>query len=749
MTGTPIYRSTLSGDEAEVQRQLTQYAHDFQELLGRYSQLVQRHENLKDSHGRLSEAKQVLGRLTRSYQGLCLVVDQHGNIECASESARLTFMLNEGSISQLQQLVAPFHLPHVEMMLKGVVDGNDDFWSEQTDFVLYPGGDPMRSQMFAVHFLNLSQGKEGRIGWFMRELPPNEAANADMERLSALDKRIYRGAMVIDTQGKVLAVDPTFSSGLGYASEELRGETPQMIRSSRGDPLCQDAFLEEVRVKGGWQGEIISFSKTDQPFRQSLCITPVKDRDTKTTAYLAVFSDEEMMVAAERAILDAICHDPLTNLPTLSLFKERGSQKIAAAWRGASRVALLSVTLDRLQWLARIEGEEVGETLIQIASERVQEAIRGCDILTRSGPDKFAILLVGPRTETELSGIARRMIEALSTPIHVRKKRLVIGGSIGCALFPHDGIEISMLIEHAETAMHQAHKEGGNRYRMYSHTMPAPSAIAAGALEQDFRKALEQKELYLAYQPHVASNGHTQLLACEAHLRWRHSSLGDVSWEEYTSQTLLSDASAETGIRMLSCAWLLRTACQQLKTWQSLGLNGLNMVINLTAAQLRSEALSQVLAKILAETGLDPCRLELTLTEMENSIISENDLKHCLKLRKMGVRIILRNFGTYRANPAQITTRPFDGMRVERSFVRCSHPKTICDTGLDWVVGIGSTMELDLISDPPQHELFSGRKGYLTQGYLKGCLMMPDTFSDWALGKDQIRNDTEAIEDGT
>ena len=173
------------------------------------------------------------------------------------------------------------------------------------------------------------------------------------------------------------------------------------------------------------------------------------------------------MRKAERFILANVDHDPETGLPNPELFHALVSNKIASAWRGGLRVTVLSIALDRLKWLRETEDSSVSQALLLIASERLQVATRGCDKIAQSGDGHFLALLTGVRNGTELGAITERIVRALSEPYVAGKQKLLTSCSIGCAMFPQDGVDAADLISHAESAMKRVQKDGGGRFLRY------------------------------------------------------------------------------------------------------------------------------------------------------------------------------------------------------------------------------------------------------------------------------------------
>lgn len=209
-------------------------------------------------------------------------------------------------------------------------------------------------------------------------------------------------------------------------------------------------------------------TKDGQLLSQWMSVTAIKDSADQTVAYATLLSDQNMMLSAERTMLDAVYHDTLTGLPNQALFQNMVERKLCVASHSGSGATLLTIALDRLQWIQDTQDQGMSEAVLLAVSERLQEAIRGCDILARTGHDRFAILLAGLEQESDLTLMATRVIKALATPILLRKQKLVMGGSVGCARYPQDGGTAVQLAEHADMAMLLARKEGGNRYRLYS-----------------------------------------------------------------------------------------------------------------------------------------------------------------------------------------------------------------------------------------------------------------------------------------
>lgn len=450
-----------------LELQLEQYAQDFQELAGRHSALDLRHENLKASHARLVAAREVLASQTPTFSAPCLAINQRGEILLATNSARDMFMRDGDLAPQIQNIVAPFHLTHLETMLTNMAANCVDLLSGATEFFLCKGSDPTTACLFSVHFICLPAGDSTVMYWIMRDLTSPAPADSDTDRMASLVKNLHRGAAVLDLDGKILAIDAHFTGLTGFGTADVAGCAPSMLQTANGQPVFTSELSAELRSTGSWRGNVSTCTKKGRPLHQWMTVSAVDNRLSVTVAYLAVLSDRENMRKAERFMLATVDHDPETGLPNLDLFYALVSNKIASAWRGGLRVTVLSIALDRLKWLRDTEDSSVSQAVLLTASERLQEATRGCDTVAQSGGDHFLALLIGVRNGAELGAIAGRIVHALSEPYVVGKQTLLTSCSIGCAMFPQDGVDVGDLVSHAESATARAQKDGGGLFLRY------------------------------------------------------------------------------------------------------------------------------------------------------------------------------------------------------------------------------------------------------------------------------------------
>jgi diguanylate cyclase (GGDEF)-like protein len=526
-------------------------------------------------------------------------------------------------------------------------------------------------------------------------------------------------------------MDLAFSRATGYGNLELTGQNINLLRSVRGDEIISEEIWTETKKNERWQGPVTNYTQSGRPLRQWLTVTTIKGKAKRSSAYIFSFTDLSMHMGAERTILDTSEYDGLTGLPVMSVFNEKVNQKITHAWEGGPRVTLLAIELDYLRLFDNEPDRDRSDVVIETVTARLLEVIRGCDMLARSGPHSFVALMVGPKNETDVGPIAQRMIKTLTRDIPVYQEKLVIGASIGCASFPVDGVEASTLLEHAHVAMLHAYKDGGNRIRAYSQQMPTSTAQFSQTVHADFQQALAQDRLFLVFQPQIASGAQFKIFACEVQLRCQQPT-GDVDWKDYTAHT----GPHETGLE--STVWMIKEASKQLKSWDAQGLRGMNLVLNLTAAQITNTAIADAVADLPTDIGIDPCRLELTLTEAQSALITDKALERLILLKKMGVKIVVCDFGSGYASLKTLKSRPFDRLKFEQRFTREVQPQQqqgVADATF-WIQAIGVTMALENseASGPVRAPFVRLNKhnGHTIEGYLKGQPMLPSVLTSWA-----------------
>lgn len=394
---------------------------------------------------------------------------------------------------------------------------------------------------------------------------------------------------------------------------------------------------------------------------------------TQQGAYVGMGTGHDLMqIMTERkqAHLYHLAHyDALTGLPNRLLFEDRLTQALAQKHRTGQLVALLFLDLDRFKAINDTFGHAVGDLLLRAVAQRLTQSVRESDTVARMGGDEFTLIFGGLREPQDAGQIAHLILEAMTKPFLLEGHEVHVSTSIGITLYPLDtnGIAekkraIEILLKNADTAMYQAKDQGKNNYQFFKAEMNV-TTLERLLLENDLRKALENNEFILHYQPRIhCADG--SVSGMEALIRWRHPTLGLVSPATFIP------LAEETGLIVPIGEWVLRTACAQTKTWLDAGMRPLRVAVNISARQFKHADLIVTIKNVLQDTGLNPIYLEVELTEglaMENvkqTVITLN------ALNDLGVSIAIDDFGTGYSSLSYLKRFPVDFLKIDQSFVR-------------------------------------------------------------------------------
>lgn len=406
-------------------------------------------------------------------------------------------------------------------------------------------------------------------------------------------------------------------------------------------------------------------------------------------------------------------HDPLTDLPNRNLFNEHLSLALANAQRNGTLMAVIFLDLDSFKNINDSLGHSIGDLVLQHFAQRLNGCLRTGDTVARWGGDEFIILLPYINQAEETEKLAQRILDAIRQPFNVGDRQLYIKSSLGIAFYPQDGQDEETLIKNADAALYRAKEQGRSQYQFYSSTLTAKASELL-KLEHLLHEALEQRELFLCYQPQIdVTTG--KIFGMEALLRWHNRELGLISPGKFIP------LAEETGLIVPIGEWVLKTACQHNKAWQKAGIPPLQIAVNLSARQFQQRNLVDLISGVLAQTQLDPQWLELEVTE---SILMQdvNFARQALqKLKEMGVHISLDDFGTGYSSLSYLKKFPFHTIKIDRSFVRDLQDNPEDTAIIAAVIALGKGLNLKVIAEgvetEAQVELLKRLQCVQMQGY--------------------------------
>jgi diguanylate cyclase (GGDEF)-like protein len=422
---------------------------------------------------------------------------------------------------------------------------------------------------------------------------------------------------------------------------------------------------DSINRTDAWQGEIWNRRKNGEIFPEWLIITAVKELDEKSDQvnnYVASFSDITSRKAAEEEIKQLAFYDPLTKLPNRRLLLERLKHSIEVERRDGKRLALLMLDLDRFKAVNDSLGHLAGDELLQQVAARISARLRDVDIVARLGGDEFVVLLEDIGHAEDAARVAAEIILVLSKSFQLAQSNDVrIGVSIGISLYPEHGASYEMLMDHADTALYQAKDQGRGCYAYFSkdQTLAARERIS---LETRLRRAIEQGELRIFYQPQVdIASG--LIVGAEALVRWQDPVEGLILPIRFIP------IAEETGLILEIGEWVLRETCRQGRQWLDAGLPPLTLAVNVSPQQLRRGNISALVATCLSETGFPPENLELEMTESGLLENQDHVMEILNSLRAQGVRLAIDDFGTGFSSLAYLKHFPLDVLKIDKSFI--------------------------------------------------------------------------------
>ena len=484
---------------------------------------------------------------------------------------------------------------------------------------------------------------------------------------SSLDQRVKelnlalnnmrQGLVMFDESARVVVCNQRYIEMYGLSPDVVKtGSTlTEVIRhgaergSFSGDPEGLSASILK-RISTGAVTNICLHTADGRTMN-------VIERPVPGGGWVVTHDDISESRQAEARIAHLTRHDPLTDLSNRAQFHESLRQSLAWIRRGG-RLAVLLLDLDHFKTINDTLGHPVGDELLKAVAARLQQCVGETGTVGRLGGDEFGVLQIRIQDPSDTAALAVQIQQAVSAPYELNGHHLLINVSIGIALSPDEGLDADSLLRNADIALYGAKASGRGSYKFFEKAMDDRMKLQR-VLELDLRMALEQSEFELHYQPILNLETDT-ICGCEALLRWNHPTRGLIPPAEFIP--LAEDTGLIAGIG----AWVLRTACAAAATWP----DDIRVAVNVSPVQLHSDGLFDAVLDALQSTGLAPHRLEIEITEAILMRNNETTLDTLQRLRKLGIRIAMDDFGTGFSSLSYLRRFPFDKIKIDQSFVQ-------------------------------------------------------------------------------
>jgi diguanylate cyclase (GGDEF)-like protein/PAS domain S-box-containing protein len=485
------------------------------------------------------------------------------------------------------------------------------------------------------------------------------AVAASERRYRLLFERNLAGLYRTTVDGKILDCNSAFARILGYPSrEEVLKVTALDLYSDPGDRESFVARLKQQRVLVNFE---LCLRRRDGSPVWVLANESLMEETEGETVMDGSLIDITDRKRAEQQRWHQANHDALTDLPNRVLFNDRLSLAILHAQRRRQSLVVMFLDLDHFKRVNDTLGHSAGDELLVKVADRLRRCIRQDDTVARVGGDEFLLLLNGITREPDAAGMARKILGILAEPFLVQKRELFIEASIGIGLYPGDGADAETLVTNVDTAMYRAKETGRNSFQFFTRKMQEQSQERA-ALESGLRRALPRGEFVLHYQP-IYRLRDRSIVGIEALVRWRHPEKGILSPREFIP------LAEDVGLIARVGEWVLRQACEQLRTWQSLGAPPLRISVNVSPRQFQQRDFAANVRRIVRESGLEPSVLDLEITES----IAMHDVAHTgrvlSELADLGIQISMDDFGTGHSSLNYLKHFPIRRLKIDQSFV--------------------------------------------------------------------------------
>lgn len=506
-------------------------------------------------------------------------------------------------------------------------------------------------------------GKLLRFWGLVRDMTHRKTAEQNARLAAAVVENAAESIMVTDAAGNIVSVNPRFTEITGYELAEVQGKNPSFLQSGIHDAEFYRALWDMLLTTGRWQGEVWDRRKDGSVFPFWNSIAVIRDNDGKISNMVAIGMDVTDRKDAESRIRHLAEHDFLTGLPNRLLFQDRINQRLLQAERHGEDFAIMFIDLDHFKDINDTMGHAAGDLLLKEVAERIVQSVRRVDTVSRQGGDEFLVLLSELSKPEDAADVAEKLMAALSKPIYLHDRKLIVTPSIGVACYPDDGMDADTLIQHADTAMYVAKDRGRNGYCFYQQDMLLLVDNRLRLTER-IRTAIERNAFDIYYQPQMDLRNQ-QIIGAEALLRWPQP-----DGVEMVSPAEFIPVAEASGLIIPLGRWVLREACFHAKAWQKLYDRPLTVAVNVSLVQLAADNFCDMVAEALKDSGLPPACLEIEITESAIMNDVERMLAKMQKLNEMGVQLSIDDFGMGQSSLYRVRHFPIHKLKIDQSFVR-------------------------------------------------------------------------------
>jgi len=569
-------------------------------------------------------------------------------------------------------------------------------------------------KIFQLEFV--PRPNRGHVDVFGMDITQRKQVEHRLYLNSQIFESAREGIMIVGTDMRIHDVNASFCSITGYEREEILGEPVEVLQDGRQDLAFYDNLWKSVRETGSWQGEIRDHRKNGDLYPKWLSINSLADENGKINRYVGLFSDITTIKQSEEQLYFMAHYDSLTGVANRRYFREVLDRSIAYSRRYGEKTAVMFIDLDAFKNINDSIGHLAGDGLLVEVAKRLKASVRESDTVARVGGDEFTVILTGISDATKALLVAEKIFRQISQPIKLDNREVLISASIGIAIFPLDAIDSETLLRNADAALYQAKERGKNCHQFFSPEMNA-RALEQLILRQSMRKALDDHEFVVHYQPIVAADT-GDLKGLEALVRWQKQGVGLIGPDRFIP------LAEETGLISELSEVVLRSACAQGRKWLDAGYDPGRIAINISGHQLRRFDFVDRTLEIIIESGFPAQSIDFEITETVLLDDAPDLLARIRHLKDLGISFSIDDFGTKYSCLAYLKILPIDTLKIDKFFVWDLPHDASGMRLVSAIIAIASSMNLMVIAEgietQEQAQALRAKGCNFFQGYLYG-----------------------------
>lgn len=506
-------------------------------------------------------------------------------------------------------------------------------------------------------------------------------------------ENVAEGIMITDNRKRIITVNTAFEFVTGYHKTEVYGKSPAILQSGVHEKSFYLDMWKKIDEEGIWQGEIWNRRKTGEVYPEWLSILCIKDEKNEVTNYCAIFTDLSERKIVEKELEKRMLHDTLTEVGNRFAFIQRMKALLDATEDKTYPVshALFFMDLDRFKQVNDTLGHAIGDQLLIEVSKRMKGLLKNKDILARYGGDEFVITLTNIQHPREAAKFAEQLIREIEQPIIIENQELFVSTSIGISIYPNDGTTTEELLNRADKAMSYSKANGRNCFSFYFDELNTDTNRIL-VLDSELRKAIENREFTLAYQPKISLETGC-IIGVEALVRWTNDKLGFVSPAEFI------DYAEECGLIIPLSEIIFELACEGYHKLLNEGYPKIPIAINVSGIHFQQQNFLESIQSILEKNNTSAHNFEIEVTERTVMNSAEETIGKLVRLKQQGFKISIDDFGTGYSSLSYLVRFPLDVLKIDRSFIQ--HICSLADKQaiVDAIIQMAHRLQMEVVAE--------------------------------------------------